>query len=47
MPPGPWGAFPLLGVGMKIDQNAAHLTYTEWAKKYGDVISFTLFGMSL
>ena len=43
MPPGPWG-FPFLGVGHKLNKNAPHFTYTEWNRKYGDIISLTLFG---
>ncbi len=43
MPPGPW-SLPFLGVAYKLNPKASHLTYTEWNKKYGDVISFTLFG---
>ena len=43
MPPGPWG-IPFLGVFYKISPDGPHLTYAEWAKKYGDVMSFTLFG---
>ena len=43
LPPGPW-SFPFLGVFYKIDSERPHLTYTEWNRKYGDVISFTLFG---
>ena len=43
MPPGPWG-MPFLGVFHKISPDRPHQTYTEWAKKYGDVMSFTLFG---
>ena len=43
MPPGPW-SLPLLGVLRKLDKVSPHLTYTEWNRKYGDIISFTLFG---
>ena len=43
MPPGPW-SIPLLGVAYRIDQTAPHKTYTEWSKKYGDIMSLTLFG---
>ncbi len=43
MPPGPWG-IPFLGVFYRISTDRPHLTYTEWAQKYGDVMSFTLFG---
>ncbi len=43
MPPGPW-SFPFLGVAYKLDKNTPHFTYTEWNRKYGDIISFTLFG---
>ena len=43
MPPGPWGP-PLLGVSMSLNRSTPHLTYTERSKKYGEVISFTLFG---
>ena len=44
MPPGPWSFIPLLGVSGKVNKEACHLTYTEWNRKYGDVISFTLYG---
>ena len=44
LPPGPWSIFPFLGVFYKISQEQPHLTYTKWCKKYGDVMSFTLFG---
>ncbi len=44
LPPGPWSIFPFLGVFYKININYPHLIYTEWNKKYGDVMSFTLFG---
>ncbi len=44
MPPGPWG-LPFIGVGLKVNDAAPHHTFTEWNKQYGDVISFTLFGM--
>ena len=44
LPPGPWSLFPFLGVFYKIDSERPHLTYTEWNQKYGDVMSFTLFG---
>ncbi len=43
MPPGPWG-IPFIGVAYKISPDQPHQTYTEWAHKYGDIISFTLFG---
>ncbi len=43
MPPGPW-SFPLLGVLHKVNINAPHLTFMEWGKRYGDVISMTMFG---
>ncbi len=43
MPPGPWG-IPFIGVFYKISPDRPHQTYTEWAHKYGDVMSFTLFG---
>ncbi len=43
MPPGPWG-IPFLGVFYKISWDTPHLTYTEWAQEYGDILSFTLFG---
>ena len=44
LPPGPWSLFPFLGVFYKIDSDRAHLTFTEWNRKYGDVMSFTMFG---
>ncbi len=43
MPPGPW-SIPLVGVFYRISGTRPHQTYTEWAHKYGDVMSFTLFG---
>ncbi len=43
MPPGPWG-IPFLGVFYRVSPDRPHLTYTEWAQKYGDCMSFTLFG---
>ena len=43
MPPGPW-SIPLLGVAHRIDKDAPHKTYTDWSKKYGDIMSMTLFG---
>ncbi len=43
LPPGPW-SFPFLGIFYKINSERPHLTYTEWNKKYGDVVSFTIFG---
>ncbi len=43
MPPGPW-SFPFLGLAYQIDQDAPHLTYARWVKKYGDIMSMTLFG---
>ncbi len=43
LPPGPW-SIPFLGVLYRISSEQPHLTYTEWNKKYGDVMSFTLFG---
>ncbi len=43
MPPGPWG-LPFIGVGLKVNADAPHLTFTEWNKKYGDIASFTIFG---
>ena len=46
MPPGPWG-LPFIGVGLKVNDAALHLTFTEWNKQYGDVTSFTLFGMRM
>ncbi len=44
MPPGPWSILPFLGVFYKIDSDRPHLTFTEFNRKYGDVMSFTLFG---
>ena len=44
LPPGPWSFFPFIGVSYKIDSDRPHLTYTKWNRKYGDVVSFTLFG---
>ena len=44
MPPGPWG-LPVIGVWLKVNHNTPHLTYTEWNQKYGDITSFTMFGM--
>ncbi len=44
LPPGPWSIFPFLGVVYKINQERPHLTYTEWVKKYGDILSFTVIG---
>ena len=46
MPPGPWG-LPFIGVGLKVNNDAPHLTFTEWNKRYGDLISFTMFGFKL
>ncbi len=43
MPPGPWSLIPLRGVSREVNQEAPHLTYTEWNRKYGD-ISFTMSG---
>ena len=45
MPPGPWGLLPYIGVGLQVNKAAPHLTFTKWNKQYGDVISFTLYGM--
>ncbi len=46
MPPGtgPW-SLPFLGVAYNLNQTRPYFTYTEWNKKYGDIISFTFFGM--
>ncbi len=46
MPPGPWG-LPFIGVGLRVNDAAPHLTFTEWNQKYGDVISFTMFGQKV
>ncbi len=43
MPPGPWG-MPFLGVFYRISRDRPHQTYTEWAQKYGDLMSFTMLG---
>ncbi len=43
MPRGPW-SIPLLGVAYRINQAAPHMTYTQWSKRYGDIMSLTLFG---
>ncbi len=34
----------MLGVFYRISPDHPHQTYTEWARKYGDIMSFTLFG---
>ena len=46
MPPGPWG-LPLIGIGLQVNYEGPHLTFTKWNQKYGDVISFTLYGMKV
>ncbi len=44
IPPGPW-SFPLLGVSVTtLNRDAPHLQYTDWNRKYGDIISFTMYG---
>ncbi len=44
MPPGPWSV-PYLGVLCRVNQDAPQLTFTEWSKRYGPIMSFTFYGM--
>ncbi len=43
LPPGPW-PIPLLGVAHRINAAAPYISFTQWSKVYGDVMSLTLFG---
>ncbi|KAF9560814.1 cytochrome P450 [Agrocybe pediades] len=43
LPPGPPG-YPIIGNVYDIPQGYAWLTYNEWAKTYGDVFRFEVFG---
>lgn len=43
LPPGPKG-LPIFGNALDLDVAAPWLSYTEWAKKYGDLIYLTILG---
>ncbi|KAF8202965.1 cytochrome P450 [Pholiota molesta] len=43
LPPGPTG-YPIIGNVYDIPHHYAWLTYADWAKKYGDVVSYSVFG---
>ncbi|KDR68694.1 hypothetical protein GALMADRAFT_78276 [Galerina marginata CBS 339.88] len=43
LPPGPNG-FPLIGNASDIPHDYAWLTYTEWQKKYGEIVHLNVFG---
>ncbi len=43
LPPGPKG-YPLIGNAFDIPHHYPWLTYAEWARNYGDVFSFSVFG---
>ncbi|KAH3826034.1 vitamin D(3) 25-hydroxylase-like [Dreissena polymorpha] len=42
-PPGP-GGLPYIGQGLNFSVNSAHKQFTEWAKEYGDIVMFRMFG---
>ncbi|KAG2338940.1 cytochrome P450 [Suillus weaverae] len=42
-PPGPSG-LPIIGSALQIDFNAPHLTYTDWANKYGEIVYSRILG---
>ncbi|KAG2151518.1 cytochrome P450 [Suillus clintonianus] len=42
-PPGPSG-LPIIGSALKIDFNAPHLTYTDWANQYGEIVYSRILG---
>ena len=44
MPPGPWSLKPFGGMSNEVKQEAAHQTYAEWSRKYGDIMSFRTSG---
>ena len=44
MPPGPWSLNPFRGMSNEVKQDASHQTYTEWSRKYGDIMSFRTAG---
>lgn len=43
LPPGPEG-LPILGNVLDLDVSAPWLSYTDWAKKYGDIVYLTILG---
>jgi len=43
LPPGPTG-YPLIGNAFGVPHHHAWATYADWAKQYGDVISYQSFG---
>jgi len=43
LPPGPHG-LPLLGNVWNVPKHYSWLTFTEWGKKHGDIVSFSVFG---
>ena len=43
LPPGPQG-LPLLGNVWDVPQHYSWLTFTEWGRKHGDIVSFSVFG---
>ncbi|KAG1768021.1 hypothetical protein EV702DRAFT_1282454 [Suillus placidus] len=45
-PPGPSG-LPIIGSALKIDFNAPHLTYTNWANQYGEIVYSRILGDSV
>ncbi|KAG1780024.1 cytochrome P450 [Suillus placidus] len=42
-PPGP-SCLPIIGSALKIDFNAPHLTYTDWANQYGEIVYTRILG---
>lgn len=43
MPPGPKG-YPIIGNVLDMPQKATWLTFREWAKQYGDIVSVDILG---
>ncbi|KAI9567605.1 hypothetical protein HD554DRAFT_978917 [Boletus coccyginus] len=46
LPPGPPG-LPCVGNVMGVDASTPRITYTEWARKYGDIVYSWLFGRDI